>query len=104
MRLSDVETTVTEAIQSKLVVEVDYIREEDGARTCRMMEPFDVTAGRRSRNGEVKFWGWCQFHGRIEQKTILNIISIRLTDQSFDPKERERTFKSLPSYRIPRNW
>src|SRR5579863_1009951 len=99
MRLGEVESIIAEAIQGKYVVEVDYIREEDGVRTCRMMEPFDVAAGRRSINGEMKFWGWCQFHDRIEQKTIPNIITISITDQSFDPKMRERTFNSLPSYR-----
>jgi len=104
MKLSEVKRVVTEAIQNKLVVEVDYIREEDGARTCRMMEPFDVAVGRRSKKGEIKFWGWCLFHNRIEQKTISNIISISITDHHFDPKVREQTFRSPPSYRIPRNW
>lgn len=104
MRLGEVETIIAEAIQNKCVVEVDYIREEDGARTCRMMEPFDVKAWSRSKTGELKLWGWCQFHNRIEQKTIPNIISIRATDQNFDPKRREQTFKSPPSYRIPRTW
>lgn len=104
MRQSEVEAIVTEAIQSKRVVEVDYIREEDGARTCRMMEPFDGAPGRRSTSGEVKFWGWCQTHNSIEQKTIPNIISIRTTDQKFDPRVRERTFSSPPRYRIPRKW
>ena len=104
MRQFEVETIIAEAIQSKLIVEVDYIREEDGARTCRMMEPFDVAAGRRSRNGEIKFWGWCQSHNRIEQKTIPNIISIRTTENNFDPKMREQTFSSRPRYRLPRDW
>ena len=104
MKLDQVERVVTEAINSKLVIEVDYIREEDGVRTYRMMEPFDVAAGRRSKTGEVKFWGWCLFHNRIEQKTINNIISITITDQHFDPKVREDTFSSPPSYTIPRDW
>jgi len=104
MRLGEVETIIAEAIQNKRVIEVDYIREEDDARTCRMMEPFDVAAGRRSTTGELKLWGWCQFHNRIEQKTIPNIISIRPVDQSFDPQVRERTFRTAPNYRIPRNW
>lgn len=104
MKQLDVEEVVAKAIHTKRVIEVDYIREEDGARTCRMMEPFDVAAGKRSRNGEVKFWGWCLFHDRIEQKTIPNIISITVTDQNFDPKLREQHFTSPPSYRIPRNW
>lgn len=104
MKLSEVKRIVTKAIQNKLVVEVDYIREEDGARTCRMMEPFDVAAGKRSKKGEIKFWCWCLFHNRIEQKTISNIISIRITDQHFDPKVREKSFSSLPKYWIPRNW
>jgi predicted DNA-binding transcriptional regulator YafY len=101
---SEVTIIITEAIQSKKVVEVDYIREEDGARTCRMMEPFDIAVGRRSKNGEIKFWGWCRFHNRIEQKTIPNIISIQITDQHFDPQVRQRTFTSPPNYWIPRNW
>lgn len=104
MRLGEVIKIITEAIQKKLVVEVDYIREEDGVRTCRMMEPFDVAAGQRSKTGEKKFWGWCLFHDRIEQKTIDNIISIRITEQHFDPKVREQTFASTPNYQIPRNW
>ena len=104
MKLGEVESIIAEAIQNKRVVEVDYIREEDGARTCRMMEPFDVAAGRRSKTGEVKFWGWCQFHNRIEQKTIPNIISIHPTEQNFDPKLREQTFSSPPQYWIPRDW
>ena len=104
MKLGEVESIIAEAIQNKRVVEVDYIREEDGVRTCRMMEPFDVSAGRRSRTGEVKFWGWCLFHNRIEQKTIPNIITIRPTQQNFDPKLREQTFSSPPQYWIPRDW
>ena len=55
MKLEEVVDIVTKAIHNKLVVEVDYIRGEDGARTCRMMEPFDVAAGRRSKTGEKKF-------------------------------------------------
>ncbi len=103
MKLDEVECVVTEAINSKLVIEVDYIR-EDGVRTCRMMEPFDVAAGIRSKTGELKFWGWCLFHNRIEQKTISNIIPINIKDQHFDPKIREDTFSSAQNYRIPRNW
>ncbi len=104
MILTDVQRIIAEAIQNKVIVEVNYIREEDGAITCRMMEPFDVAAGRRSKNGEIKFWGWCLYHNRIEQKTIFNIISIYLTEKHFDPKIRERTFSTPPRYWIPRNW
>ena|SRR4030042_1392986 len=104
MKLSEVTSIFTEAIQGKLIVEVDYIREEDGVKTCRLMEPFDVTAGQRSKTGEKKFWGWCLYHDRIEQKTIENIISIKVTDQHFDPKIREQGFSSVPKYEIARNW
>jgi len=104
MLSSEVETIVTPAIQNKLIVEVEYARDEDGATTCRMMEPFDVAPGRRSKKKEVKFWGWCLFHGRIEQKTPSRISLIRLTTQSFDPSLRERTFSSPSNYLIPRNW
>ena len=104
MRLDEVEDIVTEAIENKLVVEVDYIRQEDGVRTCRLMEPFDVAVGSRSKTGEKKFWGWCLFHDRIEQKTISSIISISLTAQHFDPKVRESLFSSPPRYTIPRSW
>jgi predicted DNA-binding transcriptional regulator YafY len=95
---------VTEAIEKKLVIEMDYIKEEDGARTCRLMEPLDIAVGRRSKSTEKKFWGWCLYHDRIEQKTVCNIISIRLTEKHFDPKVREMTFKTIPQYEIPRNW
>ena len=44
------------------------------------------------------------FHDRIEQKTIGNIISMRITAQHFDPKVREQTFSYKPDYEIPRNW
>jgi len=104
MKLSEVVNIVTEAIHKKLIVEVDYIREEDGARTCRLMEPFDVAVRRGSKTGERKFWGWCLYHDRIEQKTIENIISIKITKQHFDPEIRERTFRSPPIYQISRNW
>ena len=104
MLLSELEPIVTQAIQAKKVIEVDYIREEDSARTCRLMEPFDIAAGRRAKSPELRFWGWCLFHDRIEQKIIANIISVQITDQSFDPKVCERTFKSPPTYRIPRSW
>jgi len=104
MRLAEVIKIITEAIQKKLVVEVTYIRGEDGVRTCRMMEPFDVAIGRRYKVAGTKFWGWCQYHNRMEAKTPANIISIKITDKAFDPKVRERTFSSSPNYKIPRNW
>lgn len=104
MLLSDVQRVSIEAIRKKLVVEVEYVREEDGAVTCRLMEPFDVGPGRRSRNGEPKFWGWCLTHDRIEQKTISNILSMRITDQQFDPRVRTQHFRSAPQYWIPRSW
>lgn len=46
MTPSEIETIVTSAIQNKLVVEVDYLREEGGGRSCRLMEPFDVAPGK----------------------------------------------------------
>ncbi len=104
MSTEEVERVVSQAIRRKLVLEVDYIRQEDGVRTSHRMEPFDVAAGRRSRSDELRFWGWCRFHNRIEQKIIPNIISIRVTDEHFDPKIREKTFSSRPIYRLPREW
>jgi predicted DNA-binding transcriptional regulator YafY len=101
MRQSDVEKIVAEAIQNKRVVEVVYHR-EDGKITKRLVEPFDVNAKRGSRNREKVFWGWCLFHNKIEQRKIPRIISMSLTDLQFDPKVREKTFKTLPHYRIPR--
>ena len=104
MRQSECESIVAEAICQKLRVEVEYIRGADGVRTCRIMEPFDVAPGSRSRTNEFKFWGWCLHHNTIEGRTIANIISIRILDQHFDPSIRERSFSSRPRYRIPRNW
>jgi len=104
MRLDEVIGIVTEAIQKKLVVEVDYIRGEDGVQTCRMMEPFDVAIGKHYKVAGKKFWGWCLYHNRMEAKTPDNIISIKITDKLFDPKIREATFSSSPNYQIPRNW
>jgi hypothetical protein len=40
----------------------------------------------------------------VEQKTIDNIISIKITEQHFAPKIREQTFSSVPRYEIARNW
>jgi len=104
MKLQEVIDIITGAINEKLVVEVDYIRGTDGIRTCRLMEPFDVAPMRRGRTGKIMFWGWCLYHNRIEQKHPQNIISIKITDQHFDPKIRERTFSSPPRYTIPRDW
>lgn len=104
MKLDEVVKIITDAIQKKLVVEVTYIRGADGVRTCRMMEPFDVAIGRRHKTGRKMFWGWCQYHNRLESKTPANIISIEITDETFDPEIREKTFSSEPEYTIPRNW
>jgi hypothetical protein len=104
MKLDDVKSICTEAIQKRLVVEVTYVREDDGVTTCRMMEPFDVAIGRNYTTPETKFWGWCQYHNRIEAKTPANIISISMTDKEFDPIAREKQFSSRPKYTIPRDW
>ena len=104
MKLDEVVKVVTEAIQKKLVVEVTYIREEDGVRTCRMMEPFDVAVGKRHKIGRRMFWGWCREHDCIESKAPANIISIRMTDETFEPKIREKTFGSPARYEIKRDW
>ena len=104
MKIDEVVKIITEAIQRKLVVEVNYIRGEDGVRTCRMMEPFDVAIGQRHKTGRKMFWGWCQYHNRLESKTPANIISIKVTDGTFNPEIREKTFSSPPRYTIHRNW
>ncbi len=104
MRFDEFEKIVTEAIQNKFIVEVEYIRQGDSVRTCRLMEPFDIASARNSQNFEEKFWGWCLTHNRMEQKSIPNIISIKITDQHFDPLIREETFSTPPDYWIPRTW
>jgi predicted DNA-binding transcriptional regulator YafY len=104
VKLDGVVKIITEAIQKKIVVEVTYIRGADGVRTCRMMEPFDVAIGRRYKTGGTKFWGWCRYHNRIEAKTPANIVSIKITGETFDPEIREKTFPHAPRYKIPRNW
>src|SRR3989442_1771469 len=104
MRHDEFEKVVTEAIRNKLIVEVEYFSQRDGVRTSRLMEPFDIAPARHSQNFEEKFWAWCLTHNRIEQKSIPNIISIRITDQHFDPLVREETFSSPPDYWILRSW
>ncbi len=104
MLLSEVINIATEAIQKKLVVEVDYNRKEDGILTCRIMEPFDVAARSDSEISENKLLGWCLFHNRIEKKPVENITSMKITNMPFDPKIRESTLIALPKYQIPRNW
>jgi len=102
MKLDEVVKMITEAIQKKRVVEVTYIRGVDGVRTCRMMEPFDVAIGQSYKSGKTMFWGWCRYHNRMESKTPANIISIEITDETFDPEIREKTFRRAPRYKIPR--
>lgn len=85
MEQADVERVVQEAVKQRRMVEVDYVR-SDGAKTSRMMEPFEVGPGMRSRTGEPKFWGWCADHSRIEQRTLSNIIAMRITDEPYDPE------------------
>ncbi|HUW47082.1 MAG TPA: WYL domain-containing protein [Dehalococcoidia bacterium] len=104
MKLDEVVKRITEAIQKKRVVEVTYIRGEDGVRTCRMMEPFDVAIGRRHKTGRKMFWGWCREHNELESKIPANIISIEITDETFNPKIREKTFGSPARYEIKRDW
>lgn len=103
MELDELEKIVSEAVQKKLVVEVEYVR-KDGKRTRMLVEPIDVAAGKRSKTGELKFWSWCLYHNRIEQRTIPNIISMRITGQHFDPKARAKILSAFPGFRIPRDW
>lgn len=102
MKLDEVDRVIREAIQKIRVVEVTYIRGEDGVRTCRIMEPFDVAPGQRYKTGKTMFWGWCRYHNRLESKIPTNIISIEITDETFDPEIREKNFRSAPKYKIPR--
>jgi predicted DNA-binding transcriptional regulator YafY len=104
MRHDEFEKIITEAIHNKLIVEIVYFRQEDGTKTCRLMEPFDIAPARRSQNHEEKFWGWCLTHDRMEQKIIPNIVSVSITEQHFDPSIREEAFSSSPSYWISRRW
>lgn len=103
MTLSEAERIVMKAIREKLIIEMDYVK-KDGTRICRLMEPFDIKEDSRSKTREMVFWGWDLTRDRTEQRKIPSIISIRITDQHFDPKIRERTFKTRPDYRIPRDW
>ncbi len=103
MEFNEVEKIVTEAIQKKFVVEVEYVR-KNGTKSHTMVEPFDISAGKRSKTGELKFWGWCLSHDRLEQRTIPNIVSIKLTDRHFDPQARSKILSSFPNFRIPRDW
>jgi predicted DNA-binding transcriptional regulator YafY len=91
MNTEEATKVVEEARRLSRVVEVDYVR-HDGVRTIRLLEPFDVGPGVRSKTGENKFWGWCIEHDRVEQRTLSNIVSMRITDQEFDPKEHEKYF------------
>ncbi|MBI4709180.1 MAG: hypothetical protein HY764_03195 [Candidatus Portnoybacteria bacterium] len=106
MTIEELDSVVTKYINNKEVVEVEYIREKDGLRTCREMEPFDMNIWKKGKLQKLMFWGFCLFpeHNRMEQKIPENIISIKGTGRHFDPKTREASFTSLPNYRIPRNW
>jgi predicted DNA-binding transcriptional regulator YafY len=86
MRVEDAEAIVSTAIKQRKLVSVDYVK-HDGTRSTRLLEPFDVGPGKRSITGEPKFWGWCRDHNRVEQRTIRNIVSMHVTDISFDPTE-----------------
>ncbi|VVB59624.1 WYL domain protein [uncultured archaeon] len=103
MEAGEIEKIIRDAIQNKLIVEIEYIR-KDGTKATRMMEPFDIKPSGRSKEGPLMFWGWCLFHNRIEQRRLDSIVSLRVTGEHFDPKIRERTFSSPPVYSIPRDW
>jgi len=100
MDVLTLEELVQEAINDKRVIEVDYIRKEDGVSTCRLMEPYDVKPHAKSKTGKLMLWAWCLQHDRIEQKYPENITGLRIMGQSFVP----RTFNGPVSYRLPRNW
>jgi len=102
--LSECERIVTKAIREKLVIEVDYIKKDGTRSDHRLLEPFDIAVGKRTKIGELVLWGWCLGRENTVERKTPNILSIRITDQHFDPKEREREFSSLPDYRIPRDW
>ncbi len=101
MEPAEAEKIITDAIRQKYIIEVEYTR-KDGTKASRMMEPFDIKLSGRSN--VLMFWGWCLFHNRIEQRRLDSIASLRATDEHFDPKIRERTFSSPPTYKIPREW
>lgn len=100
MNIQDLDVIVKKTIDTRQVLEVTYVRKDDGHTTCRLMEPYDVNAGKRSIIGKLMFWGWCLTHDRIEQKLPENIISIKIIDKIFTP----RNFPNPTNYRIPRNW
>ncbi len=103
MTLSECERIVTKAIRGKLVIEVDYTK-KDGSRSRKLLEPFDIKSRSRSKSDELVLWGWCLVRERMVERLIPNILSIKITDQHFDPKVREREFSDPPDYRIPRDW
>lgn len=100
MQLTDLDIIIEKALRDKKIVEVTYVRKEDGITTCRLMEPYDVNSRRGKINNKIMFWGWCLTHNTIEQKIPENIISVQITSSEFIP----RTFKTIPNYRLPRDW
>lgn len=104
MTLSECEKIATKAIQEKLIIEVDYIKQDGTRSDHRLLEPFDIAEGKRTKTRELVLWGWCLARNNTVERKIPNILRIRITDKHFDPKARERTFKTKPNYRIPRDW
>ena len=101
MQIGQAEGAVTSAIQQKRVVKVVYTA-PDGAEATATVEPFDIS--RRMGVGEYSFWGWCRDSGRMENYPIADILGITPINETFDPKERERTLTNPPKYRIFRDW
>jgi predicted DNA-binding transcriptional regulator YafY len=93
MNIDAAKEIVDSAIRARKLVRVDYVR-KDGQRTQRLMEPIDVGVGSRSVTGEIKFWGWCTDHDRIEQRTIANIVDIQITPYTYDPSVHRNVYKS----------
>ncbi len=76
--MSDIEKIVIEAIRNKEIVKVEYNRKQGGV-SIREMEPFDISPGKKTPSGPMKFWGWCLFHDSIEGKHMSGIISVKKT-------------------------
>ena len=96
--MSDIEKIVIEAIRNKEIVKVEYNRKQGGV-SIREMEPFDISPGKKTPSGPMKFWGWCLFHDSIEGKHMSGIISVKKTGKKFDPSIREKNFGQT-NYRI----
>lgn len=101
MTISDLDLIIKKAVDSKKIIELNYIRLGDGVVTCRQMEPYDVSPGKRNTDKKLMFWGKCLDHDRrTEQKLPNNIISVTVTEKDFIPE----VFNPPAVYRIPRNW